>query len=370
MPPLKKATPPVVTTTPASPPDRPEPAPVPVALEEPPLSSLVFDRDAYPMLASIGRDLTEAARAGELEPVVGREDEVERALDILAKRRANNPVLTGPAGVGKTTVAHAVAQALADLDKRLVEVPVSELLAGTGARGSLAERLADLRDEVREAKGDIVLFIDELHELLDSGDEAIAELKLALARGELPILGATSTTAYRRMVESDPALARRFSEVAVEEPGEADAFLLLRKVADVLGKHHRVRYSDEAIAVSVSWSIRYLPGRALPDKAVALLDHAGARLRRRGNKKRRPKVSIEHIAEIVSDLAEVPVERLTQTDHDRMIDLEKLLRARVVGHDDACGSIAAVLRRNAAGLRGRRPVGTFLLLGPTGVGKT
>ncbi len=388
VPPLRKAKPTAVAVSPIpnaplAPPagvdakipvDVPPP-PAPVELSPAPAKALPagaapLDRETFPMLASIGRDLTQAARAGELEPVIGREREVEQALDILAKRRANNPVLTGPAGVGKTSVAHALADSLGKAGKRLIELPVAELLAGTGTRGSLAERLADVRAEVKDANGALVVFVDELHELLDTGDEAIAELKAALALGELPIVGATSTADFRRLVETDPALARRFTEVPVEEPSEADAFLLLRKVASALGKHHRVRFTDEAIAVSVAWSIRYLPGRALPDKAVSLLDLAGARRRRRAAGERRPEVDIEHVAEVVSEMAEVPVERLTQTDHERMLDLEQLLQARVIGHDEACGRIAAVLRRNAAGLRGRRPVGTFLLLGPTGVGKT
>ncbi len=329
-----------------------------------------LDSEVFPLLTRMGRNLTAAAHAGELEPVVGRNVEVEQALDVLAKRRANVPVFTGPAGVGKTSVAHAVAVELGKLDRLLVELPVADLIAGTGARGSLAERLADIRAEVEQAGGRVVLFIDELHEFVDSGDEAVAELKAALALGQLPLIAANSDVAYRRLLDADPALARRLTEVAVEEPSETDAFLLLRKVADTLAKHHRVRITDEAIAVSVAWSIRYLPGRALPDKAVSLLDLAGARRRRRAEKKRRPKVTIEHIAEVVAELADVPIERLTQTDHDRMIDLDKLIRERVIGHDEACGRIASVLRRNAAGLRGRRPVGSFLLLGPTGVGKT
>jgi ATP-dependent Clp protease ATP-binding subunit ClpC len=330
-----------------------------------------LDPEECPLLVSLGKNLTRAARAGELEPVVGRDDEVEQALDILAKRHGNSPVLTGPAGVGKTSVARALAVKLGEAGKVLVELPVAELLAGTGARGALSERLADIRGEVRQAGGRVVLFIDELHELLEAGDEAVAELKTAMSSGELPLVGATSTVAFRRVVESDSALARRFTEVPIDEPGEADAFLLLRKVADALSKHHRVRYSDEAIAVAVSWSIRYLPGRALPDKAVGLLDLAGARRRRRvPEPDRRPRVDVEHVAEVVSELAAVPVGRLTQSDRERMLDLERLLAERVIGHGEACARIAAVLRRNAAGLRGARPVGTFLLLGPTGVGKT
>jgi ATP-dependent Clp protease ATP-binding subunit ClpC len=339
-----------------------------------------LDRELFPVLSTLGHNLTLAAAEGALEEVVGREAEIEQVLDILAKRHANSPFLVGPSGVGKTSVVRGLAQRFAgaaDLTETriLVEIVVSELIAGTGTRGALAEKIAAIRAEVREARGMVVLFVDEAHELFGPGslEEATAEIKLALARGELKIIGATTPEEYRKSIESDPALARRFSVVEVEEPCEEDAFLLLQSVASGLGRHHGLSYDDEALAAAVTWSIRYLPGRALPDKAISILDLAGARARRKlgpGGPKGSAKVGAPEVAEVVSELADLPVERLLETDRERMLSLESLLAERVVGHSAPIERIARVLRRNAAGLRGRRPIGSFLLLGPTGVGKT
>ena len=331
----------------------------------------MLDPERFPTLASL-RNLTAAAALGELEPAVARGDEVEQALDVLAKRHANSPVLVGRAGVGKTTVAHAIAAEFAtepiERARLLLAMPAADLLAGTGARGSLAEKLTSLRDEVKRADGRVILFVDELHELLDGGlDEAVGELKTALSSGDLPLVGATSPEEYRRCIESDAGLARRFTVVEVHEPSEEDALAMLSVVAERLEAHHGVRYAEEALAAAVSWSIRYLPGRALPDKALGVLDLAGARLKRRGQDRR---LEARHVAEIMAELVDVPRERLLESDQARMLRMADLLRERVVGHHDPCDRIAAVLRRNAAGLRGRRPLGTFLLLGPTGVGKT
>jgi ATP-dependent Clp protease ATP-binding subunit ClpC len=341
-----------------------------------------LDRASFPVLAAIGHNLTLAAAEGRLDEVVGREDEIERALDVLAKRHANSPCLVGPAGVGKTSVARGLARRLAELDaasdapRVLVEIVVSEIIAGTSARGALAERVAALRSELREAGGRVILFVDEVHELFGSGalDEAMAELKLGLARGDLRLVGATTPEEYRKTIESDGALSRRFSPVEIEEPGAEDAFLLLRSVAAGLGKHHGLTYSDEAIARAVAWSIRYLPGRALPDKAISVLDLSGARARRRlaasGSSAKGAVVGLPEVAGVVAEIADLPVERLLETDRERMLAMEKLLADRVVGHGAALARIARVLRRNAAGLGERRPIGSFLLLGPTGVGKT
>jgi ATP-dependent Clp protease ATP-binding subunit ClpC len=378
----RRAVPPA-DEAPAAPARAPSPAAPPGAASRFSLFSL--DRAQFPGLATLGHNLSLSALSGELEPIVGREREIEQALDVLAKRHANNPCLIGPAGVGKTSVARGIAQRFAEQEREpriVIEIVPSELLAGTGARGSLSERLAAIRTELREAGGRVILFIDGLSELFGSGalDEAMAELKLALARGELTLIGTATPEEYRKTVEADPALARRFTVVEIEEPSEEDAFLLLQSVAVGLGAHHGLTFTDEALASAVAWSIRYLPGRALPDKALAILDLAGARTRRRTPQKppaargaaRGAELSVgpPEVAAVVAELADLPVERLLETDRERMLALEALLAERVVGHGEALAKIARVLRRNAAGLRARRPIGSFLLLGPTGVGKT
>ncbi len=334
-----------------------------------------LDSRRFPVLTQLGKNLTLSAARGELDPVVGRAAEVEQTLDVLAKRQGNNPCLVGVAGVGKTSIARGVAQYIADAhdvasldDRIIIEIPVGELVAGTGVRGALAGRLAAIRKEVARAGGRVVLFFDEIHQLFsgDAAEEIAGDLKLSLARGELPCIGATTLAEYRRFIEADSALARRFAVVEVEEPSREDAYLVLEGVARKLEGHHGVRYEEEALALGIAWSMRYLPGRALPDKAVSIVDLAGARVRRRGKQA----VTPEAVAEVVAGLSGMPVERLLESDGDRMLRLEEILSDRVIGHGEHLGKIARILRRNAAGLGSKRPIGTFLLLGPTGVGKT
>jgi ATP-dependent Clp protease ATP-binding subunit ClpC len=334
-----------------------------------------LDKKSFPMLVAVGKNLTLAAAMGELDPVVGRDEEIDRTLDVLAKRQGNCPCLVGAAGVGKTSVARGIALRIASgedvvsLDDRiLVEIEPVTLLSGTGARGALAEKLAQLRAEVKSAEGRIVVFFDEIHTLFgpDAGDEAASELKIALAKGELPCVGATTFEEYKRFVESDPALARRFTAIEVVEPSPEEAFLALEGILPAFAQHHHTEYTREAIAAAVQWSSRYVTSRALPEKAVGILDLAGARARRRSIES----VGPEQIAEVVSEMAHVPMERLLESDGERMLRLESMLGERVIGHRDALARIAAVLRRNAGGFRSRRPIGSFLLLGPTGVGKT
>jgi ATP-dependent Clp protease ATP-binding subunit ClpC len=358
----------------------PEPARAPKSAprarpSSPAASRFYIDPKKAPTLAALGQNLTLAAESGELDPVVGRDAEVEQALDVLAKRQGNNPCLVGAAGVGKTSVVRglaariASAEDVATLDDRIiVEVSVTDLLAGTGVRGALSQRFGAIRKEVLAAGGRIVLFFDEIHQLFagDAADEIAADLKVALARGELPCIGATTLEEYKKAIEVDAALARRFSLVEVEEPSREDAYLVLDALAPSFEKHHGIRYAEDALALAVGWSVRYLPGRSLPDKAVSIIDLAGARARRRGA----AEVNAEVVAEVVSEMASVPVERLLETDKERMLRLEELLADRVVGHSEELARIARILRRNAAGLGSRRPIGTFLLLGPTGVGKT
>lgn len=346
-----------------------------VQKEPDPLERFELDPQKYPTLTSLGRNLTLAAARGELDPVVGRDAVIEQALDVLAKREGNNPCLVGIAGVGKTSIVRGLAQRIAraedvlSLDDRvIVQIPISELVAGTGVRGALASRIGALRKEVLAAKGRVVLFFDEIHQLFvgEAAEEIASELKIAFSRGELPCIGATTPEDFQKALAADAGLARRFSLVEVEQPSREDAYLIVDALRPRLEAHHQVRYQTEALALGVGWSVRYLPGRALPDKAVSILDLAGARTRRRG----KPEVTAESVAEVVAELADMPVDRLLEADGDRMLRLEEILAERVVGHGDQIRRIARILRRNAAGLGSRRPIGTFLLLGPTGVGKT
>jgi ATP-dependent Clp protease ATP-binding subunit ClpC len=336
-------------------------------------SRFELDPKRFPTLCAVGRNLTAAAARGELDAVFGREAEIDRTLDVLAKRQANCPCLVGTAGVGKTSVVHGLALRIAEgrdvqsLDDRIVvEIEAAALLAGTGVRGALAERLAQIKAEVARAEGRVVLFFDELHEVLTGDDEVAAELKVALARGELACIGAATVEEYKRAVLGDAGLARRMTAIEVTELAPDEAVLALERVMPAFERHHGVRFAPEAIVAAVAWSSRYVPERALPDKAVGLLDLAGARARRRGE----PEVGREQLADVVTESTGVPVERLLETDGARMLRLEELLAERVVGHGAALERIAHVLRRNATGFRSRRPIGSFMLLGPTGVGKT
>jgi len=353
------------------------PPPPPADVGHASASELRFQLDPqrFPLLCELGKNLTLQAARGELDPVVGRDDVIEQTLDVLAKREGNNPCLVGVSGVGKTSVVRGLAQRIAEgrdvqaLDDRVViQIPIGELIAGTAVRGALAGRIAQIKKEVLSAGGRVVLFFDEIHQLFlgEAAEEIASELKVSLARGELPCIGATTVEEYQKAIGHDAALSRRFGLVEVEEPSREDAFLILDALRPRLEQHHRVSYLQEALALGVAWSIRYLPGRALPDKAISILDLAGARTRRRG----KTQVSSQAVAEVVAELSDMPIERLLESDGDRMLRLEEILADRVVGHGTQISRIARILRRNAAGLGSRRPIGSFLLLGPTGVGKT
>ncbi|HEX3772310.1 MAG TPA: ATP-dependent Clp protease ATP-binding subunit [Polyangiaceae bacterium] len=369
--------PPIAATPAPQPPPRPKrqrhPQPAPSASPAAgQLDRFELDPKRFPTLASIGRNLTAQAARGELDPVLGREEEIDRTLDVLAKRHGNCPCLVGGAGVGKTSVVRGLAQRVADgaggsLDDRVVvEIDAASLLAGTGVRGALAERMAQIKGEVARSEGRVVLFFDEIHAILGADDEAAAELKVSLGRGELACIGATTAEDFKRVVLADAGLARRLTAIEVAELAPDEAVLALERVAPAFEKHHGVRFAPEAIAAAVAWSARYMPDRALPDKAVSVLDLAGARARRRGERD----LGRDRVAEVLSETCGVPVERLLEQDGARMLRLEELMAKRIVGHGEALERIARVLRRNASGFRSRRPIGSFLLLGPTGVGKT
>jgi ATP-dependent Clp protease ATP-binding subunit ClpC len=335
---------------------------------------------ATPTLDEFGRDLTAAASAGQVDPVIGRAAEIEQTVEVLARRTKNNPVLIGEAGVGKTAIAEGIAQRIADGDvpavlagKRVIQLELSGVVAGTRYRGDFEQRVRRVMDEVREQADRLILFIDELHTLvgtgggIDGGLDAADMLKPALARGELHVIGATTTAEYRRHIERDAALARRFQPVPVDEPSAAGALQILCGLQDRYEEHHQVRYTPGALQAAVRLADRYISDRYLPDKAVDLLDQAGARAAIRAGRY----VTEADIAAVVSRATGIPVARLTEEEQDRLLRLEDRLHERVVGQDEAIGVVAEAIRRSRAGLgQPGRPTGSFLFLGPTGVGKT
>ncbi len=340
-------------------------------------SPFTLDARLYPTLTKLGRNLTELASLGHIDEVIGRDAEIERLLDVLARRRSNNPLLVGPPGVGKTAIVEGLARRLATggagvrgLEGTiLVELSAGGLVSGTGVRGALSERMRRLQFEVKRAGGRIVLFIDEVHALFtggDSPDDLAHELKASLARGELPCIGATTDAEYRKYVERDAALARRFSPIHVAEPSSEDAIQILLGIAPRYEVHHGIAYDQDAVESAVELSVRYMPEQSLPDKAIGILDLAGARARRRGS----AVVDRAAVAEVVAEKVRVPVERLLVSDSQKLLELEQHLAEHVVGHRDVMRRIADALRKGAAGFHGQRPLATFLFLGPTGVGKT
>ncbi|MCI0384549.1 ATP-dependent Clp protease ATP-binding subunit [Streptomyces sp. CNQ085] len=393
-----------------------------------------------PNLDKFGRDLTELAREGRIDPVIGRDEQIEQTIEILARRGKNNPVLIGEAGVGKTAIVEGLAQRVADgdvpdnlLGRRVVQLDFAGVVAGTRYRGDFEERLSGIIDEIRDHTDELLVFIDELHTVVGAGGggesgsmDAGNMLKPALSRGELHVIGATTLEEHRRHIEKDAALARRFQPVLVPEPTTADAVEILRGLRDRYEAHHQVRYSDEALLAAVELSDRYLTDRFLPDKAIDLMDQAGARVRLRSSTRgtdvralereteqlRRDKdqavadedyerakelrdrlaeverqaaegggrqpvgdriaeVGVEDIADIVSRQTGIPVSTLTQEEKARLLGLEEHLHRRVVGQDEAVSVVADAVLRSRAGLASPdRPIGSFLFLGPTGVGKT
>ena len=334
--------------------------------------------DSYPCLTQLGVNLSHRAWQDGFDPVVGRSHEIEQTIDILNKRRSNNPCLIGEPGVGKTAIVEGVASQMVAFhgesedppERIIVQVDVGAILAGTHLRGALAERLRGLQDEVRKAEGRVVVFIDEIHTLIGSGGgdgahDAANELKAALARGEFPCIGATTIDEFRTHVESDAALERRFTTVTVEEPDEADTLTILQAVADRYSEHHGVEYEDDALVAAVRLGRRYLHERRDPDRALGILDLAGAVSRRAGHS-----VNRRAVAEVIARGAKVPVDHLMVDDPERFLQLESRLSERIIGQRHILAAIGETIRRNFAGFSGQRPIGSFLFLGPTGVGKT
>ena len=385
------------------------------------------------IIAKLGRNLTEEAREGKLDPVIGRNKEIQEACEILARRTKNNPVLVGDAGVGKTAVVEGLAQAIVNGDvpaaiknKEIISIDISGLEAGTQYRGSFEENIQNLVNEVKEA-GNIILFFDESHQILGAGStgdgqgsKGLADiLKPALSRGELTVIGATTQDEYRNTILKNAALARRFNEVKVNAPSAEDTFKILQGIRDLYEKHHNVILPDDVLKAAVDFSVQYIPQRSLPDKAIDLVDVTAAHLAAQHpvtdvnaveheieeEKAKQEaaaakedyeaalnaKVRIEelekkianHTADLkvtatVNDVAEsvermtgIPVSQMGATDIERLKDMGHRLQTKVIGQDKAVEAVARAIRRNRAGFdEGNRPIGSFLFVGPTGVGKT
>ena len=392
-----------------------------------------------PKIDQFSRDLTELASNGELDPVIGRQTEIERVVQILSRRTKNNPVLIGEPGVGKTAVAEGLAQKIVDgnipfllKNKRVLSLDLSGMLAGAKFRGQFEERLKDAMDEIKKNRN-IILFIDELHTIIGAGAaegsiDAANILKPALARGEIQAIGATTITEYRKHIEKDAALERRFQPVMVGEPTTEETVLILKGLRDKYEAHHKLTITDEALEAAVKLSDRYITDRYLPDKAIDLMDEAASRMRIMSHKeppdlqelenkleearkekmeavnnqnfekaaKKRDEekklseeieevktdwekvqqgkhivVGEKEIAKILSDWMSIPVQQLTQDESERLLNLEETLHKRVIGQEEAISAVARAIKRARAGLKDpKRPIGSFIFLGPTGVGKT
>ena len=330
------------------------------------------------VLDQYSRDLTMLAASGSFDPVIGRDEEIRRSVQILSRRSKNNPVLIGEPGVGKTAVAEGIAAYIAGSDapdsmagKRLVAFDLPALLAGTKSRGDFEERVKAVLKDVKKA-GDVILFIDEMHTMIGAGSaegaiDAANILKPALGRGEVQIIGATTPEEYRRHIEKDAALERRFQPVKIAEPSRGDSLKMLGAVRQSLEKHHGVKISDAALTAAVDLSARYINDRFLPDKAIDLADEAAAHIRVSGG----GLVTAEDIAAVVSLWTGIPVANLSADETKRLRNMESILHRRVIGQNEAVTAVSRAIRRGRVGLSDpNRPIGSFLFLGPTGVGKT
>ncbi len=392
-----------------------------------------------PTLNQFGEDLTEKAKEGKLDPIIGRKEEIERVIQILSRRTKNNPCLIGEPGVGKTAVVEGLAQKIVSGDvpeilknKRVVTVDISSMVAGAKYRGDFEERIKKALNEVKKA-GDVILFIDEVHTIVGAGSaegaiDAANILKPLLARGEIQLVGATTLNEYRKFIEKDSALERRFSPVTVNEPSEKDTITILKGIKDKYEAHHNVKITDEAIDAAVKLSVRYINDRYLPDKAIDLIDEAASRARLRTytepdslkeleeelanvtkdkeeavkiqkfekaaslrdkekelkakyekeqnkwknkNNKSVTDITEENIAEVIANWTGIPAKKITEDENERLKHLEENLHERVIGQNEAVEAVAKAIRRGRVGLKDpKRPIGSFLFLGPTGVGKT
>ena len=385
------------------------------------------------ILAKLGRNLTQEAREGKLDPVIGRNKEIQETAEILSRRTKNNPVLVGDAGVGKTAVVEGLAQAIVNgdvpaaiKDKEIISIDISALEAGTQYRGSFEENIQNLVNEVKEA-GNIILFFDEIHQILGAGStgdgqgsKGLADiLKPALSRGEITVIGATTQDEYRNTILKNAALARRFNEVKVNAPSPEDTFKILQGIRDLYEKHHNVILPDEVLKAAVDFSVQYIPQRSLPDKAIDLLDMTAAHLAAQHPvtdvnavereieeekakqeaavakedyeaalnskirieklekeianhaKDRKVTATVNDVAESVERMTGIPISQMGASDIERLKDMGNRLQAKVIGQDKAVEAVARSIRRNRAGFdEGNRPIGSFLFVGPTGVGKT
>jgi len=335
--------------------------------------------DEFPNLVRFGRNVSEEAALGKIDNVIGRDKEISQLIDILGKRRSNNPLLLGDAGVGKTAIVEGLATELVALAKSgsrlgrraVIELEVGRILGGTHLRGSFSERLIAIKDEVKRADGRVIVFLDEIHMWMNAGaggdgTDAAGELKTALARGQFPCIGATTHDEFKKFVETDPAFERRFQTVFVDEPDETTTVHILQGIRENYEQHHGVTYDEGALETVVKLSQRFIHERRLPDKAIGVMDLAGSRAAREN----RTEISREHIAAVVAELAGIPAERLTKQDKERFLNMEAYIAEKVIGHSEIVSTLCDVIRRNYAGFRTNKPVGSLLFLGPTGVGKT
>jgi len=349
------------------------PPPVPAAAKNP----WTLDPKRYPVLAGSGTNLNELAGRGKLDPLIGRRSELESIMDILGKRRTNSPCLVGEPGVGKTAIVEGLASMIVrdQVPERfrgriIVRLGVSGLVGGTGVRGALGERLASLRGEVERASGRVILFLDDVHELLRAaeagGEGAVQELKESMERGALPCIATSSPAEWKKITEAYPGFVRCLTPVTIEEPGEEETLRIVGILSEKYASFHGVKMEDGAIHAAVALASRYMTGRRNPEKTLTVLDLAAARASRSEGKT----LDREEVAGVVAESVGMPRERLSETDTSKLLVLEEELARRIVGHAEAIAAVAHTMRRNAAGFRGRRPIGSFLFLGPTGVGKT